>query len=215
MARKSGDKEPAPWSPVTFLIVSILIVGALLGGAILTMPKPANLTSATVQVLRDDGHGSGVVISTKGAAYIITAAHNLTLGHGAVRVEAGGKIQPAQVMWLNIESDVALLRVDDLGASQASAKLACRAPVISEPITVEGSPLSMSFVRTNGFVASDIVPTLPNWNASFAIDAAISPGNSGGPIYDAKHEVLGIAIGMQVAPDAPSPIFLGVPSLKI
>jgi S1-C subfamily serine protease len=166
----------------------------------------------TVRIETPDGVGSGVVIShrdTEAETYILTAAH-VVGDAGKVTVEffshQDTKTQSnieANVLITDTNKDLALLRV--LCDSVATAKLAPRdyTPYIFTPVWVVGCSLGLQPRPSQGIITA-ITLSLPSplegegkgegmnyWE----ISAPIVPGNSGGPVYDARtHEVIGIAV---------------------
>src|SRR5487761_282489 len=105
------------------------------------------------------------------------------------------------------DNDYAFLTVE--GFKSAAAQLACRAPVLAEPVTVIGHPflvldwaVSTGIVSTNRPLDNDVVfastgkDTLGilGWRYLVAATAPVLPGNSGGPVFDANGDVIGVLV---------------------
>lgn len=150
------------------------------------------------------GGGSGFVLDEEG--HIITNQHVV---EGAERVSvrfSNGAREEAQVVGEDPSTDVALLEVDapegllrplTLGDSEAVG--------VGDPVIAIGNPLGLGTSVTTGIVSATGRPIdAPNGytiDGAVQTDAAISSGNSGGPLLDADGSVIGIT--SQVASTAP------------
>ena len=142
--------------------------------------------------------GSGAIVSAKG--YIVTNNHVIS---GAQQIQvtlSNGQMYTAQVVGTDTTTDLAVIKLDnppsDLKAVEFadSDKLA-----VGEDVMAIGNPLGYDDTATTGIVSalnrpvtvtddsgSDIVTN------AVQIDAAIYPGNSGGPTFNAAGQVIGI-----------------------
>jgi S1-C subfamily serine protease len=139
--------------------------------------------------------GSGFLIDDDG--HVLTNAHVV---QGAQRVEVqfseDGESQQAEVVGMDPSSDIALLKVDDTqGATPLPLGDSTKAEV-GDPVVAIGNPFGLDRTVTsgivsalqrqiqapNGFSISDVIQT----------DAAVNPGNSGGPLLDASGQVIGV-----------------------
>lgn len=140
--------------------------------------------------------GSGFVLDGRGD--IVTAAHVID-GAGSITIAfQGGATRRATVLGSDDSSDVAVLRVDPTGLSLHPLELgSSRALAIGERLAVIGSPLGFERSLSTGVVSGlDRTVQAPSgFTIAHAIqtDAAMNPGNSGGPILDGQGRVLGIA----------------------
>lgn len=67
------------------------------------------LASFSVKIDMDEGHGSGSHI---GSGFVLTAAHVVD-GRAPKVVTSAGNRQDAEILWINRQYDVALLRIHD------------------------------------------------------------------------------------------------------
>jgi S1-C subfamily serine protease len=150
-----------------------------------------------------EGAGSGFVLDGDGE--IATNAHVVTTGQGddmerakEVFVQfADGNQVDATIVGVDPDSDVALLRIDPAGLTLRPLPLgSSRALKVGAPVVAIGSPYgepqSLSVGVISGLDRS--IESLTGFSIDGAIqtDAAINRGNSGGPLVDARGQVLGI-----------------------
>jgi putative serine protease PepD len=140
--------------------------------------------------------GSGFVVSTDGK--IITNEHVVD-GATSVTVKLGvnGKAQTAQVLGADASKDLALLKVD-----AGSTKLHALAfgdssnLQVGDNVYAIGNPYGLDHTLTSGIVSAldrDIqAPDGTTIAGAIQTDAALNPGNSGGPLLDADGKVVGV-----------------------
>jgi len=167
--------------------------GAKTAGEIYRASKDA-VVFITASTQQGQGTGSGFVISKDG--FIVTNQHVVD-GARTVRVEIGdGASQTARVVGEDASTDIALLKVDgatnlpvlqlaDSGGVQVGdATVAIGNPFGLDRTLTTGvvSALARTIESPNGYSISDVLQT----------DAALNPGNSGGPLLDAQGRVIGV-----------------------
>ena len=139
------------------------------------------------------GAGSGVIISQDG--YILTCAHVVS-GATSVKVQLNGSDESydATVVGQDSTSDIAVLKIDATGLTPAvigdSDALA-----VGEVAVAVGNPLgTLSNTVTDGIVSAlnRQVTVQDNDMTLIQTDASISPGNSGGGLFNASGELIGI-----------------------
>jgi S1-C subfamily serine protease len=151
----------------------------------------------------EGGLGSGFVLD--GDGNIATNAHVVSTGEGsklkrakAVYVEfSDGDRVGARIVGTDPNADVALLKIDPSGLSLTPLKLgSARNLTVGEPVAAIGSPFGERQSLSVGVVSAvdRAIESLTAFSIGDAIqtDAAINRGNSGGPLLDAKGEVIGI-----------------------
>ena len=140
------------------------------------------------------GVGSGLVVASDGL--ILTNSHVVS-GASAIRVSlADGQKSAARVIGEDPHSDIAVLRTDVHLAAPALSFFDSKAIRKGQLAIAIGNPLGFEQTVTAGVVSAigrsmrshtgrlidDIIQT----------DAALNPGNSGGPLVDSKGRVIGI-----------------------
>lgn len=156
--------------------------------------KRTALAKSTLLVKVEQGHGSGVHI---GNGFVITAAHVVGQTTEAMLSASDGSKHAADVLWVNSQHDVALLRMR-YSDGVAVSRLNCANPVsIGQHIEAIGNPGRLEFVHSWGRVAGQI-QKLFHWQVAFAADLGIAPGSSGGPVIDEQGRVVGIVVGISL-----------------
>lgn len=140
--------------------------------------------------------GTGFVLDARGD--IITAEH-VTNGATSIAVTFdGGVTRAAKLVGLSDASDVALLRVNPNGLHLRALPLGnSRSLVVGDPLAIIGDPFGYDRSLSTGVVAGldRTIQTEDGDRITQAIqtDAAMNPGNSGGPLLDTSGRVIGIA----------------------
>ena len=141
------------------------------------------------------GLGSGFVIDDEG--HVMTAAHVVQTAD-LVEVEfLDGQKFTAAIVASDPVKDVALLKLDKLPEKMRPAKLADSDKVrIGEEVFIIGAPYGLSHTLTIGHISarhSNEDGYMGDIQAeTFQTDAAINQGNSGGPMFNQRGEVIGI-----------------------
>jgi serine protease Do len=143
----------------------------------------------TSTVSRQKGIGTGVVLSADGD--VITNAHVVS-GARRVRVRAGARSIDAQVVGIDRDTDLALLRVP--GTEWPHLRLADSSMARQGQIVIAlGSPRGLENSVSMGVISSAARQISPDAAIAFIqTDAPINPGNSGGPLISPRGEVVGI-----------------------
>ena len=143
----------------------------------------------------ESGAGSGVIISSDG--YILTCAHVVS-GASNITVSIGDKDYPATLVGEDTTSDIAVVKVDASGLTPATVGNSDNLKV-GESVMAVGNPLG----ELGGTVTSGIVSALNrsvsiqgsssvNTMSLIQMDASVSPGNSGGGLFNMNGELVGI-----------------------
>lgn len=134
--------------------------------------------------------GSGFIISADGK--ILTNAHVVD-GANTVTVKLSDNSEyQAKVIGKDKQSDVALLKIDAKNLPAAHLGNSDQLSV-GEWVLAIGSPFGLDYSATQGIVSA-LGRNLPNetYVPFIQTDAAVNPGNSGGPLFNTRGEVIGI-----------------------
>jgi len=148
--------------------------------------------ASTVLIEIDGRHtGSGFIVAPD---LIITARHVVDRRGDYAILFADGTRRNVQAIRISEVSDCAVLQVRKAGLRPLTLTTKIR---VGQPITVIGSPLDPAYFNyvTRGIVSKlDVQEDWLSDNPVIMIDAAVNGGNSGGPVFDMKGRVIGIAI---------------------
>jgi serine protease Do len=142
---------------------------------------------------RQDGGrsaGSGFVINREG--YIVTNSHVVENANTIVVKLSDGRELPATIVGRDPKTDIALLKVDAkdlpvIGLGDSSALQ------VGEPVMAIGNPFGLEQTVTTGIVsATGRVLGAGPYDDFVQTDASVNPGNSGGPLINARGQVVGI-----------------------
>ena len=153
-------------------------------------------TSSTPSVV-----GSGFIISSDG--YIVTNYHVIedvllygrSQGLSLSVVMNDGSTYDAEIIGYEEDNDVAVLKIDATGLNPVTIGDASQLQV-GETVYAVGNPLGeLTYSMTSGIVSAldRVITTEASTSINvFQLDAAVNSGNSGGPVYNTKGEVIGI-----------------------
>lgn len=146
--------------------------------------------------------GSGVFFAednvSNGYAYIFTNAHVV---EGASSIEvllSNGKLVQGYIVGYDKNEDVAVVQIEKRTDYTIATLRKTETLKIGEDILAIGSPIGEKYSDTAnaGIISNlniDITPTDSNLNLYLIqIDAALNPGNSGGPLFDNAGNLIGI-----------------------
>jgi len=139
------------------------------------------------------GSGSGFVISSDG--YIVTNNHVIENASDIKVNFSDGRIEKAELKGTDPSTDIAVIKIFGSGqkalafANSDSLKVGQIAIAIGNPLGLQHSvtagvvsALGRTLRATNGRLIDDVIQT----------DAALNPGNSGGPLVNSSGQVIGI-----------------------
>lgn len=148
--------------------------------------------NAVVSVSTQNSVGSGFFVSKDG--YVVTNHHVIS---GATQVSvttAAGKAYSAKIVGSESSNDVALLKVD--GEEFPCVKVGSSTTLaVGDQVVAIGNPLgTLTATLTSGYISAKDRTVTTDGTAMNMLqtDAAINSGNSGGPLFNMKGEVVGI-----------------------
>jgi S1-C subfamily serine protease len=160
-------------------------------------------SASVVRIFAADGLGAGFVCSEAGL--VVTNAHVVGASE-TVQVEFADESRfEGLVLARDAEKDLALIRLDVPERSWTPLQSRSgRFVPIGSSIYVIGHPVGLGWTVTQGIVsgrrrAGEIAPI-----ELLQTDAAISPGNSGGPVLDSNGRLVGVVRSKLVAPGVES-----------
>jgi serine protease Do len=159
------------------------------------------VSPAVVSVSQQEGgSGSGVIVQSDGV--ILTNAHVVGMSR-TVRVGlADGRRVDGRVLGRDPSLDVAVVRIDVPNVPVAPIGDSDRLEVGQTAIAI-GNPLGLERTVTTGVISAiNRSPRGIALDGLIQTDAAISPGNSGGPLLDSRGRVIGINTAVLRAPGA-------------
>lgn len=136
------------------------------------------------------GQGSGFIVAADGL--ILTNAHVVKDAQSVTVLLADRREYTAQVLGSDAATDIAVLRIPVQGLQPV--RLGDPAQLqVGDPVLAIGAPYGLAQTATAGIVSAT-GRSLPGDGAVPFIqtDAAVNPGNSGGPLFDAAGSVVGI-----------------------
>ncbi|MGI4849603.1 MAG: DegQ family serine endoprotease [Janthinobacterium lividum] len=136
------------------------------------------------------GQGSGFVISADGV--ILTNAH-VVEGADEMTVKLTDRREfKAKVLGVDKQTDIAVIRIDarNLPVVKFGDPAAAK---VGEPVLAIGSPYGFENTATAGIISAKS-RSLPDdtYVPFIQTDVAVNPGNSGGPLFNLRGEVIGI-----------------------
>jgi S1-C subfamily serine protease len=141
-------------------------------------------------------------VASVGTAFVFDERHLVTNAHVVGSADAvdvrftDGEWREGSVVGTDVYSDLAAVAVDDRPAAATPLPLQSADPVVGQEVVVIGTPFGLSGTLTTG-VVSGVNRSIPS-PAGFRIpdavqtDAAVNPGNSGGPIVSLEGEVVAV-----------------------
>lgn len=148
-----------------------------------------NIKKSIYKIITADGSGTGFKVANHN--FVITNYHVVS-GSKEVAVEDHDNNRYlAQVIMVNPEVDLAFLNVAELNSVEGSILLDDTNKVANlQKIYINGFPFGMPFTVTEGIVSS---PNQPMHGRNYVqTDAAVNPGNSGGPMLNENGVLIGV-----------------------
>ncbi|MEL6141700.1 MAG: trypsin-like peptidase domain-containing protein [Bacteroidota bacterium] len=144
--------------------------------------------------LNGGGEGSGVIYTSNG--YILTNYHVIEATNKITVTTTNNREYPARIVGFDKKTDIAVLKIE--GENLPYLELAdSDAAEIGEWVMAVGNPLDLTSTVTAGIISAkgrslQLLADRDAIESFIQTDAAVNPGNSGGPLVDLQGRLLGI-----------------------
>ncbi|WP_225334620.1 S1C family serine protease [Halomicrobium urmianum] len=163
---------------------------------------------SVVSIQTDAGIGSGYVYETggNGSAIVVTNAHVVGESDEVTVQFTRGESVTGTVVGSDTGTDLAAVRINESPEYAQALPTAASQPSHGTPVAALGNPFGLEGTITQGIV-SGLNRSLPTRQGppipdTVQTDAAISSGNSGGPLVNCQGEVVGVNTAGIAAPGA-------------
>jgi S1-C subfamily serine protease len=169
-----------------------------------TEAGPRSDASAYTQVYRETVSSVALVNTGQGqgTGFLYDDTHVVTNAHVVRRASEtqlrfqDGSWAEGTVEGTDPHSDLAVISTDAVPASAQSLPLVDEAPAIGQEVVAIGNPYNLDGTVTSGIISGvdRLIPAPTGYSIPDAIqtDAAVNPGNSGGPLMSLDGEALGV-----------------------
>jgi putative serine protease PepD len=149
--------------------------------------------------------GTGIVLNDEGLIltndHVVAGASSIVAGPG----KSSSVTRPAKLVGEEANDDLALIKIDPSGLSLKPLHLVSSSSLqVGDSVYAIGNPYGLNETLTRGIVSAlDREIAAPNGSkisGAIQTDAALNPGNSGGPLLNEQGEVIGV--NSQIASDA-------------
>lgn len=190
------DVTPVPSGTPTPAAVSTPAATPLAASSGRTGNPARAAIESVVQVRTDQGQGTGFAWARQGRALVIvTAAHVVDAASVITVIAPDGTEHPASVLTRDPVVDIALLEVADGLLLEPLARGDSQRLAPGDPLYVVGFALGTELLGdptvTRGVLSGRRVVDGVEY---LQTDAAMNPGNSGGPVLDSEGHVVGVAV---------------------
>jgi len=208
--------------PVMYSPVAQTISGNDLQSSLIRVYQQAN--PSVVYIITEQGSGSGWVYDSIG--HIVTNNHVVAGFRDYEVIFASGDRQYAKLQGADTDSDLAVLKVEDLPTGVAPLPLAeLNAIQVGQIVVAIGNPFgeqgSMSLGIISGIGRSIRTQRGANFQGGYSLpealqtDAPINPGNSGGPLLNLDGEVIGVNSAIVSETGTNSGVGFAIPAIAV
>jgi serine protease Do len=155
-----------------------------------TLPELFKTCAPSVVTIRTNrGMGTGFVIDDRGT---VVTNHHVIRGGAYVRIKLkdGTYLDQVDLLIQDQKRDIAVLRAPGAKKLKALPLGHSDKIVVGQRVISIGNPLGLEHTLTDGVVSSRRVYRGHRW---IQLTAPLSPGNSGGPVFNMQGEVVGIS----------------------
>jgi len=166
--------------------------------------------------------GSGFVWDPQG--HIVTNNHVVENAYNITVTFSDGTTTTAEVVGTDVQSDLAVIKVDPTGLTLHPVSLGdSQAVKVGDLVIAIGNPYGLAGSMTQGIVSAlsrslTVDSSNPFSSSTYTIpdiiqtDAAVNPGNSGGVLVNTSGEVIGVTSAIQSTTNANAGIAFAIPS---
>ena len=157
----------------------------------------SGVVAIRVRTASGEDSGTGIVLNDSGLIltnnHVVAEASTIVVSPG----KSTSQTRSATLVGADPDSDLALIKIDPSGLGLKPLKLADSSTVqVGDPVYAIGNPYGLDETLTRGIVSAlgrEIeAPDGAKIAGAIQTDAALNPGNSGGPLIDAEGEVIGV-----------------------
>lgn len=149
----------------------------------------ASVVSVRVDTRFGQGSGTGFILAEDGT---LATNHHVIDNARSVRVKLkdGTLVEKVELLAVDAEADLAILRIETDVPLTPVFLADSDTVTVGEPVISIGNPLGLEHTLTDGLVSARRVV---DGRRMIQMSAPISPGNSGGPLFNATGEVVGVS----------------------
>lgn len=215
---------PTAAAPTPLPVVEALILGNDLQSNLIDVYRRVNPSVVHIYVFNEfqtiEGTGSGFVYDASG--HIITNNHVVSGSDGLEVVFSDGSRRNAAVVGTDVDSDLAVIKVESLPPGAEPVQLGDSAEVeVGQFVAAIGNPFgeagSMSIGIVSGLGRSLASQRIAAGGGRYSLpqviqtDAAINPGNSGGPLLNLQGSVIGVNSAIRTDTGSNSGVGFSIP----
>jgi putative serine protease PepD len=157
----------------------------------------SGVVAIRVRTASGEDSGTGIVLNDSGLIltnnHVVAEASTIVVSPG----KSTSQTTSATLVGADPNRDLALIKVDPSGLGLKPLKLADSSTAqVGDPVYAIGNPYGLDETLTRGIVSAlgreIAAPDGAKITGAIQTDAALNPGNSGGPLIDAAGEVIGV-----------------------
>ncbi len=188
---RAADPPPAGFAPVVAKVLPTVVSIYVRALVEKNAPKDTGRTASKASYASQQSQGSGFLIDGKG--HIVTNRHVIENAYAITVVLEDQRELRARLVGKLIRIDLALLKIDDSKPLPAVEFGNSDLVQPGDAVLAIGNPLGLGGTVTSGIVSAlnrNISET--PFDDFIQIDAAINHGNSGGPLFNAAGQLIGV-----------------------
>jgi putative serine protease PepD len=191
----TGAVQSGPTTAAAPSVTTGPVIGSLLHPTTLYTAAAPGVVDITARSARSTSTGTGIILDVQGR--VLTADH-VVRGASSVSVTlANGTTRSARVLGQDETTDLAVLSVNPSGLALHPLALGDSGALrVGDPVAAIGDPFDYRRSLSTGIVSGldRTIQGLNGFSITHAVqtDAALDPGNSGGPLLDSAGHVIGV-----------------------